>query len=140
MFFVTSNKIATFRKLSDYQGCQIVWYFSWIWLFFCGFKHFPSIYHHIDFRESAVFLLHFIGSEGCSNDIKLRRFLQRYLHKDRLGTMITIQLSNNSMVIYQSAHTRCFKKLPIARKKSNFWARSLNNKCGDEIVSKMLRI
>ena len=50
-FWVTRNQMETFIKPSDYQGCQIAWYFSLIWLFFCGFKHFPSIYNHLDFRN-----------------------------------------------------------------------------------------
>ena len=47
----TRNIIVIYIKLLDYQGCQIAWYFSWIWLFFCGFKHFSSIYHQFDFRN-----------------------------------------------------------------------------------------
>ena len=33
--------ILTYRKLWDYQGCHIVWYFRLIWLFFCVL----SIFH-----------------------------------------------------------------------------------------------
>ena len=36
-YLVMRNEMATFRKLLDNQGCQIVRYFSWNLLFFCGF-------------------------------------------------------------------------------------------------------
>ena len=37
MFWVTRNQMAKFRKLSDYQGCQLMRYINCNLLFFCGF-------------------------------------------------------------------------------------------------------
>ena len=41
MFWLKTNQMATFRKLWDYQGCQIARYFSCNLLFSAGFKHIP---------------------------------------------------------------------------------------------------
>ena len=51
IFWVGWNQMATFIKLSDYQGCQIARYFSSNLLFSAGFNHFPSIYQYFDFRN-----------------------------------------------------------------------------------------